>query len=56
MIEIIELNQDNNVAACRLYESCGFKLRGVDTHLYRAIRDVSGETALYWYYLFEENT
>ena len=47
--------QDNNVAACQLYESCGFKLRGIDTHLYRAIEHVSGETALYWYYLFEED-
>lgn len=47
--------QDVNVAACRLYESCGFKLRGIDTHLYRAIEHVSGETALYWYYLFEED-
>ena len=47
--------QDVNVAACRLYESCGFNLRGIDTHLYRAIEHVSGETALYWYYLFEED-
>jgi ribosomal protein S18 acetylase RimI-like enzyme len=46
--------QDVNVAACRLYESCGLKLRGIDTYLYRAIENVSGETALYWYYLFDE--
>ncbi len=26
--------QDNNVGACRLYESCGFVLRGFDTGLY----------------------
>ena len=47
--------QDVNVAACRLYESCGFYLRGIDTHLYRAIEHASRETALYWYYLFEED-
>ena len=27
--------QNNNVAACLLYESSGFELRGFDTHLYK---------------------
>ncbi|MEA3439973.1 MAG: GNAT family N-acetyltransferase [Chloroflexota bacterium] len=48
--------QDINVAACKFYKSCGFKLRGFDTHLYKGIEHVSDEIALYWYYLFEGNT
>ena len=44
--------QDNNVAACRLYESCGFELRGFDTHLYKAIHPSTDEIALYWYLMF----
>jgi ribosomal protein S18 acetylase RimI-like enzyme len=41
--------QNNNVAACKLYETCGFKLRGFDTHLYKAIDPDTDEIALYWY-------
>jgi streptothricin acetyltransferase len=29
--------QNNNVVGCKLYESCGFELRGFDTHLYKGI-------------------
>ena len=45
--------QDNNVGACRLYESCGFELRGFDTHLYKGIDSDTDEIALYWYLLFK---
>lgn len=44
--------QDNNVPACKLYESCGFELRGFDTHLYKASDPSSDEIALYWYLVF----
>ena len=44
--------QDNNVAACRLYERCGFMLAGFDACLYRGIDPASEEIALYWYLLF----
>ena len=45
--------QNNNVAACRLYQSCGFELRGFDTHLYKGLNPETDEIALYWYYIFE---
>jgi streptothricin acetyltransferase len=41
--------QDINVPACRLYESCGFKLRGFDTHLYNGLNLFNDEIALFWY-------
>ncbi len=44
--------QNNNVAACTLYEKCGFTLGGFDTYLYKGLKDTD-EIALYWYYLFE---
>ena len=44
--------QDNNVPACRLYERCGFQLRGFDTHLYKGHDPATGEIALYWYLTF----
>lgn len=44
--------QNNNVTACRFYESCGFKLRGFDTHLYKGLNSATEEIALYWYLLF----
>lgn len=44
--------QDNNVAACRFYERCGFELRGFDTHLYKGLEPDSDEIALYWYLIF----
>ena len=44
--------QDNNVPACQFYESCGFILRGFDTHLYKANDPGTDEIALYWYLMF----
>ena len=44
--------QDNNVAGCKLYESCGFELRGFDTHLYKGLNPNTDEIALYWYLIF----
>lgn len=45
--------QDDNVPACRLYESCGFVLGGFDRNVYKAINPDTRETALYWYLIFE---
>jgi ribosomal protein S18 acetylase RimI-like enzyme len=46
--------QNNNAAACRLYESCGFKLAGFDRYLYKGLDPNTDEIALYWYLLFDE--
>ncbi|MBB6691095.1 GNAT family N-acetyltransferase [Cohnella xylanilytica] len=45
--------QNNNVNACRFYQSCGFVLGGVDRYLYRGIPRNKDEVALFWYLLFE---
>ncbi len=45
--------QNINVAACRFYESCGFKLGGMDRFLYKGISKDLDEIALYWYLLLE---
>jgi ribosomal protein S18 acetylase RimI-like enzyme len=44
--------QSNNVAACKLYESCGFTLGGFDRYLYKALDSKTDEIALYWYLIF----
>ena len=44
--------QDNNVAGCMLYKSCGFELCGFDTQLYKALDPSTDEIALYWYLIF----
>jgi ribosomal protein S18 acetylase RimI-like enzyme len=46
--------QNNNVAACRLYESCGFKLAGFDRYLYKGLNPATDEIALYWYLRFDD--
>jgi ribosomal protein S18 acetylase RimI-like enzyme len=46
--------QNNNARACKFYESCGFRLRGFDTHLYKGLNSDTDEVALYWYLVFEE--
>ena len=42
--------QNNNVAACRLYERCGFRLRGFDQDLYRGRDFDTREIALFWHW------
>lgn len=42
--------QDDNVAACKLYEACGFILGGFDQFTLRNFKP--NETALYWYLIF----
>ena len=48
--------QDNNVGACRFYESCGFVIKGFDTGLYGASDRYSDEIALFWYLNFDNLT
>lgn len=45
--------QNNNVRACKFYESCGFVLGGFDLRLYQGIHAQSDEIALFWYFVFE---
>ena len=42
--------QNNNVAACKLYERCGFRLSGFDQDLYRGQDPETTEIALFWYW------
>jgi streptothricin acetyltransferase len=44
--------QDNNVGACRFYESCGFVLTGFDSSLYKA-SPCNDEIALFWYLMLD---
>ena len=44
--------QNNNVPACRFYETFGFRLYGFDTQLYTALDPIKDEIALYWYLIF----
>lgn len=44
--------QNNNLAACRLYERCGFVAGGVDHLRYRGINPQTRESAIFWYLLF----
>jgi ribosomal protein S18 acetylase RimI-like enzyme len=44
--------QNINVAACRLYERCGFTLGGFDRYLYQGLHPDTEEIALYWYLVF----
>jgi streptothricin acetyltransferase len=46
--------QNNNVPACKFYESCGFQLRGFDTYLYKGIDPATSEVALYWYWFCDK--
>jgi ribosomal protein S18 acetylase RimI-like enzyme len=41
--------QNNNVPACKFYESCGFRLGGFDRDLYRGLDEATTEIALFWY-------
>lgn len=42
--------QDDNVGACKLYESCGFVLGGFDQFTLKNFKP--NETALFWYLIF----
>lgn len=46
--------QDNNVGACRFYERCGLQIGGFDRFLYQGLDPGSGEVALYWYRIFDD--
>ncbi|MEE3506288.1 MULTISPECIES: GNAT family N-acetyltransferase [unclassified Pseudomonas] len=46
--------QNNNLAACKLYERCGFVMGGIDHMLYRAIDPETREAAIFWYLVFED--
>lgn len=41
--------QNNNLAACALYEKHGFRLGGIDRCLYQGLDPQSSEIALFWY-------
>lgn len=45
--------QNNNLAACRLYEGYGFVVGGVDYMRYRGIDPQTREAAIFWYLLFD---
>ena len=45
--------RNNNVGACKLYERCGFRLRGFDQDLYRGRDPHTTEIALFWYWLLQ---
>ncbi len=40
--------QDNNLAACRFYLKCGFRIGGLDTELYKGTRQ-EGKSDIYFY-------
>ncbi|WP_426141792.1 GNAT family N-acetyltransferase [Pseudomonas sp. DWP3-1-2] len=46
--------QNNNLAACMLYQRCGFVVGGVDHMRYRGIDPQTREAAIFWYLLFSE--
>ncbi|KFN04586.1 GNAT family N-acetyltransferase [Bacillus clarus] len=45
--------QNNNVAACKFYEKCGFVIGGFDYLVYKGINEQTDEIAIYWYFHFE---
>ncbi len=44
--------QNNNLAACRLYETFGFVVGSVDHLCYRGIDPQTRETGIFWYLIF----
>lgn len=48
--------QNINVKACKFYESCGFKIGGVDQYLYKGLHNDTSEIALFYYLLFEKSS
>jgi ribosomal protein S18 acetylase RimI-like enzyme len=45
--------QNNNLAACKLYESYGFVVGGLDHFRYRGIDPATQESAIFWYLMFD---
>ncbi|TNP01562.1 streptothricin N-acetyltransferase SatA [Bacillus pacificus] len=45
--------QNNNVAACKFYEKCGFVIGGFDFLIYTGLHEKSDEVAIYWYFHFK---
>ncbi|EJQ95503.1 hypothetical protein IGW_01733 [Bacillus cereus ISP3191] len=45
--------QNNNVAACKFYEKCGFVIGGFDFLVYKGLKMTSDEVAIYWYLHFD---
>jgi streptothricin acetyltransferase len=53
MVGMMLETQNNNVRACKFYERYGFVLGGFDQYVYRGIKEVANEIALYWYFIFD---
>jgi len=51
---IVLETQNNNLAACRLYERYGFVVGGLDHLRYRALDPATRESAIFWYLFFED--
>lgn len=51
MAGIMLETQNNNVRACKFYESCGFVIGGFDSYFYKGLDNESDEIAIYWYLL-----
>ncbi|HDR3728005.1 TPA: streptothricin N-acetyltransferase SatA [Bacillus anthracis] len=45
--------QNNNVAACKFYEKCGFVIGGFDFLVYKGLNMTIDEVAIYWYLHFD---
>ncbi|HDR4306428.1 TPA: streptothricin N-acetyltransferase SatA [Bacillus anthracis] len=45
--------QNNNVAACKFYEKCGFVIGVFDFLVYKGLNMTSDEVAIYWYLHFD---
>lgn len=45
--------QNNNVAACKFYEKCGFVIGGFDFLVYKGLDIENDEVAIYWYLHFK---
>ena len=45
--------QNNNVAACKFYEKCGFVIGGFDFLVYKGLDIENDEVAIYWYLYFK---
>ena len=48
---VVDVNDDNNLAACRFYNKNGFIIGAVDSMLY-ANFDNTDEKAVFWYLKF----